>query len=437
MLSFFGRVHYKLYEKYLFNFSLRADGSSVLAKGHKWGYFPSAAFAWRMIDENFMKGARSFMSDFKLRFSWGISGNSAISPYQTLGGLGSTTYAFGDTGAYGFYPRNISNKDLGWEKTQTFNFGIDFGFLNDRITGSFDYYNRNTVDLIWTYDVPLPPYMYSTMTANAGSMKNEGFEVGLNFIPVQTRDFQWTSQINFSTNKNVLTSLSNDSFISSGYSDQGTTGEPIQQSTHRIQEGQPIGNFYGFKAIDIDDTGHWIIEDKNGQPKPITEATADDKKIIGNGLPQHYLSFNNTFTYKGFDLSITMRGAFDYDILNMPRLQYGSPVMLDRGNVLKEAFEPKFGKVPLALDQSLVYVDYYLEKGDYWKIDNVTLGYTFNFNKWVKRLRIYGMVQNLATITGYSGMDPEVSVTGLTPGVDNKNRYPMTRTFTLGVSVKF
>ena len=154
-------------------------------------------------------------------------------------------------------------------------------------------------------------------------------------------------------------------------------------------------------------------------------------------MPQHYLSFNNTFTYKGFDLSITMRGAFDYDILNMPRLQYGSPVMLDRGNVLKEAFEPKFGKVPLALDQSLVYVDYYLEKGDYWKIDNVTLGYTFNFNKWVKRLRIYGMVQNLATITGYSGMDPEVSVTGLTPGVDNKNRYPMTRTFTLGVSVKF
>ena len=163
----------------------------------------------------------------------------------------------------------------------------------------------------------------------------------------------------------------------------------------------------------------------------------EDKQVIGNGLPKHYLNFNNSFTYKGFDLSITMRGAFGYDILNMPRLQYGAPSMLSRGNVLKEAFEPKFGKVPLATDQALAYVDYYLEKGDYWKIDNVTLGYTFNFNTWVKRLRIYAMVQNLATITGYSGIDPEVSVTGLAPGIDNKNRYPSTRTFTLGVSVKF
>ena len=283
----------------------------------------------------------------------------------------------------------------------------------------------------------MPPYMYPTMVANAGSMRNEGFEVGLNFIPVQTGDFQWTSQFTYSTNRNVLTSLSNDNFSTSGYSDEGSTGEPIQQSTHRIQEGQPIGNFYGYKAIDIDDSGYWIIEDRNGQPKSFNLANEGDKKVIGNGLPKHYVSFNNSFTYKGFDLSITMRGAFDFDILNMPRLQYGSPVMLDRGNVLKEAFEPKFGKVALAIDQPLAYVDYYIEKGDYWKIDNVTLGYTFNFNKWVKRLRIYGMVQNLATITGYSGMDPEVSVSGLAPGVDNKNRYPSTRTFTLGVSVKF
>lgn len=437
LVSFFGRVNYSYKDRYVIAASLRHEGSSKFGARHKWGNFPSVSVAWNVANEPFMEDV-DFLTALKLRAGYGVTGTVPTNPYMSLSRVNASSWVFFNGEWIQFAePSTNANPDLRWEKKKEFNVGIDFGFLNDRITGSFDYYNRNTVDLIWTYDVPLPPYMYSTMTANAGSMKNEGFEVGLNFIPVQTRDFQWTSQINFSTNKNVLTSLSNDSFISSGYSDQGTTGEPIQQSTHRIQEGQPIGNFYGFKAIDIDDTGHWIIEDKNGQPKPITEATADDKKIIGNGLPQHYLSFNNTFTYKGFDLSITMRGAFDYDILNMPRLQYGSPVMLDRGNVLKEAFEPKFGKVPLALDQSLVYVDYYLEKGDYWKIDNVTLGYTFNFNKWVKRLRIYGMVQNLATITGYSGMDPEVSVTGLTPGVDNKNRYPMTRTFTLGVSVKF
>lgn len=437
LVSFFGRINYSYKDRYVIAASLRHEGSSKFGANHKWGNFPSVSVAWNVANEPFMEDA-DFLTALKLRAGYGVTGTIPTDPYMSLSrvNLGSWVYFNGEWMQFA-EPSSNANPELRWEKKKEFNIGVDFGFLNDRITGSFDYYNRNTVDLIWNYTVPLPPYMYSTMTANAGSMRNEGFEIGLNFIPVQTRDFQWVSQINYSTNSNVLTSLSNDSFISSGYSDQGSTGEPLQQSTHRIQEGQPIGNFYGYKAIDIDDTGHWIIEGKDGQPKSVNDAVPEDKQVIGNGLPKHYLNFNNSFTYKGFDLSITMRGAFGYDILNMPRLQYGAPSMLSRGNVLKEAFEPKFGKVALATDQALAYVDYYLEKGDYWKIDNVTLGYTFNFNTWVKRLRIYAMVQNLATITGYSGIDPEVSVTGLAPGVDNKNRYPMTRTFTLGVSVKF
>ena len=330
-----------------------------------------------------------------------------------------------------------ANPELRWEKKKEINIGVDFGFWEDRITGNIDYYNRKTEDLLWDYDVPSPPYLFSRMVANAGSMRNQGIEAGITVIPVQTKDFQWTTSMNYSTNKNELLSLSNDQFVSSGYSDQGSTGEPLQTTTHRIQEGQPIGNFWGYKSIDIDENGHWIIEGADGSPKPISQLQPTDKQIIGNGLPKHYLNWNNTLNWKNFDFNMTMRGAFGFDILNMPRLQYESPVMLSRGNVLNAAFDTKYGKVPLAADQELQYVSYYIEKGNYWKIDNVTLGYTFKFNSWIKRLRIYGTISNLATITGYSGIDPEVSISGLAPGVDNKNRYPSTRTYTLGISVKF
>lgn len=324
-----------------------------------------------------------------------------------------------------------------WEKKKEVNIGIDFGFFDDVITGNIDYYNRKTEDLLWSYTVPSPPYLFSTMVANAGSMRNQGVEIGVSIIPIQTKDFQWTTSVNYSTNKNKLLSLSNDQFVSSGYSDQGSTGEPLQSNTHRIQEGQPIGNFWGYKVIDIDENGHWIIEGADGNSKPIAELQPTDKQVIGNGLPKHYLNWNNSLRWKGFDFNLTMRGAFAFDILNMPRLQYGAPVMLARGNVLNEAFDNKFGKTPLAVDQELQYVSYYIEKGNYWKIDNLTLGYTFGFDNWLKSLRVYGQISNLATITGYSGIDPEVSISGLAPGVDNKNRYPSTRSYTLGVSVKF
>ena len=208
-------------------------------------------------------------------------------------------------------------------------------------------------------------------------------------------------------------------------------------ASHRIQVGEPIGNFYGYKSIDIDENGHWIIEGADGNPKPIEDQVPDDKKVIGNGIPQHYLNWNNTVRFKNFDLSITMRGAFGFDILNTPRMRFGVPVMLSRGNILESSFDNVYGKRPLADDQGIQYVSYYVEKGDYWKIDNLTLGYTINFDKWLKSLRVYGTISNLATITGYSGIDPEVGISGLAPGLDDISRYPAARTYTLGVSVKF
>lgn len=437
LIGYFGRLNYSYKGKYMFAASIRHEGSTKFGADHKWGNFPSVSAAWNIKGENFMEDV-DVLSILKLRAGYGITGTVPTDPYMSLNTLNFGTYVYyNNQWIKTMRPESNANPDLRWEKKKEINVGIDFGFLDDRITGNIDYYNRKTEDLLWDYDVPSPPYLFSNMIANAGSMRNQGLEVGMTAIPVQTKDFQWTTSMNYSTNKNELLSLSNDQFISSGYSDQGSTGEPLQTNTHRIQEGQPIGNFWGYKSIDIDENGHWIIEGADGKPKPISQQQPTDKQVIGNGLPKHYLNWNNSLSWKNFDFSVTMRGAFGFDILNMPRLQYEAPVMLARGNVLSNAFEKKYGKVPLAADQELQYVSYYIENGSYWKIDNVTLGYTFKFNTWIKRLRIYGTVSNLATISGYSGIDPEVGISGLNPGVDNKNRYPSTRTYTLGVSVKF
>lgn len=438
LVGYFGRLNYSFKGKYMFAASLRHEGSSKFGTNHKWGNFPALSVAWNIKSEGFMDDLK-LLSNLKLRAGYGVTGTEPSDPYMSLNTLSFSTYDYyNGSWIKTIRPASNQNPDLRWEKKEETNIGLDFGFIEDRITASIDYYNRKTNDLLWDYTVPSPPYLYSSMTANAGSMRNRGVEVSLTLIPVKNDNIQWTSSVNYSTNDNKLLSLSNDKFISSGYSDQGYTGEPIQQTTHRIQEGQAIGNFYGFKSIDIDDKGHWIIEGEDGQPKPISEQQPTDKKIIGNGLPKHYLNFNNTLIYKNIDFTITMRGAFKFDILNMAKLQYGAPVMLSRGNILNSAFDKVYNKVRLANDQELQYVSYYIEKGDYWKIDNLTVGYTMDFKfSWFRNLRVYGTVSNLATITGYSGIDPEVSISGLNPGCDDKNRYPAARTFTVGLSMKF
>lgn len=439
LIGYFGRLNYSYKGKYMLAASVRYEGSTKFGANHKWGTFPAVSAAWNIAGEEFMENQQIF-SALKLRAGFGITGTEPTDPYKSLNTLSFSDYIYyNGEWIKSIKPAENPNPDLRWEKKEETNIGLDFGFFNDRLTGNIDFYYRKTKDLLWEYTVPSPPYLYSKMEmANAGTMENKGIEIAIRAIPVETKNFQWITDLNFSTNKNKLLTLSNDKFISSGYSDQGGTGEPIQQSTHRIQEGEPIGNFYGYKSVDIDDDGHWIIEGADGKPKPISEQQPTDKKIIGNGLPKHYLNWNNSLHYKNIDLGITMRGAFGFQILNMPELQYAVPVMLSRGNVMQKAFENVYGKRPLADDQELQYVSYYIEDGDYWKIDNVTLGYTFNFNnKWIQHLRVYGSINNLATITGYGGIDPEVQILGMAPGRDDKNRYPMARTYTLGVSFKF
>jgi TonB-linked SusC/RagA family outer membrane protein len=438
LIGYFGRLNYSYKGKYILAASVRYEGSSKFGANHKWGTFPAVSAAWNVKGEGFPENV-DVLSTLKLRAGFGITGTEPSSPYMSLNTLSFGDYAYVN-GAWikSIRPASNANPDLRWEKKEETNIGLDFGFFEDRLTGSIDFYNRDTKDLLWDYTVPSPPYMFSSMTANAGSMRNRGVEISIQAIPVLTNDFRWVTNANFSTNKNTLLSLSNDQFISIGYSDQGHTGEPIQSTTHRIQEGEPIGNFYGFKTIDVDDSGHWIIEGEDGNPKPIAEQQPTDKKILGNGLPRHYLNWNNSVSYRNIDLGVTMRGAFGFQILNMAESYCAVPMQLSRGNLFQKAYEPVFGKRPLADDQEPQYVSYFIEKGDYWKIDNVTLGYTFDFNsKWIRTFRLYGTVANLAVITGYGGIDPEVPISGLAPGNDDRYRYPAARTFTVGASFKF
>ncbi|HTF28283.1 MAG TPA: TonB-dependent receptor, partial [Flavitalea sp.] len=331
-------------------------------------------------------------------------------------------------------PVRNPNPDLRWERKEEFNIGLDFALFNNRVNGSIDAYQRMTKDMLWDYQVPVPPFLFNSITANVGTIKNRGIEVLVNYTAVQKKHLQWVTSANFSTNSNTLVSLSNEQFkTTNNFFDVGATGAPIQQSTHRVKIGGPIGNFYGYKSIDIDDAGKWIIEGADGKPKPIQQANDNDKKVLGNGLPKYYAGWNNSVSYRNWDLSVLMRGAFGFEILNFSRMFYENTKVVQY-NMLKTAFDKVYGKTRLTND--LAYVSYYVEKGDYVKLDNVTLGYSLPVkkSKYIRGARVYASGLNLVTITGYKGIDPEVNRSGLTPGSDEANKYPTTRSFTLGVN---
>ncbi|MCE7067750.1 SusC/RagA family TonB-linked outer membrane protein [Dyadobacter sp. CY326] len=439
LAGFFGRLTYSLDEKYLFMASVRREGSSRFGINNQWGTFPAASVGWRISKERFMEGLTG-VSEIKLRAGIGVTGTIASDPY-----LSQISYNFTRTeGAFiggkwvpGFVPARNFNPNLRWEKKEEINAGVDFGFLKNRINGSVDFYSRKVKDLLYDFPVPVPPYLINSMLINAGTMKNEGLEVLLNIVPIQTANLQWNTGFTYSTNRNKLVSLSNDQFeASNDFFDAGYTGEPIQVSTHRVKVGEPIGRFFVWKSVGLDEKGAWLVENKDGEVIPIANATPEDRQYYGNGIPKHVMGWNNSVRYKNFDLAVNMRGAFGFDILNFQSMFYNNPKN-KAYNMLSTAYDPIDGKV---LNNDLVYVSNYIEKGDYWKIDNVTFGYTLpnTVLKGLKNARIFVSGLNLATITGYTGIDPEgVDMTGFAPGSDQRDKYPTTRTFTAGLSVTF
>ena len=441
LIGFFGRLNYNYKNRYLLMASVRHEAASQLAGTNKpWGTFPSVSLGWRITEENFMKNQKVF-DDIKLRAGYGVTGSQ---PSQSF--LGVPLLGYGDYYLYNgqwiraLQPTQNSNDKLKWEEKHEYDIGADFSILNYRLNVSVDWYYRLIKGLLYDYSVPSPPNLYTTTRANVGEMSNNGLEIMVNAIPVQTKDFKWETTITFSTNSNRLKSLSNDLYqTSSDYFMTGWIEEPIKTESHIVRIGHKVGDIYGFKVVDVDESGKWIYLDKNGNRVNYDDFTHsfEDKQILGNGVPKWYLGFNNQFRYKNFDLAINMRGAFGFQIMNGMRMFYENRSRQD-WNRLRSAYDKVFGKAVLNTLCSEEFNSYYVENGDYWKIDNITLGYSFSkINKWIKTLRLYASVNNAITITGYKGIDPEVSTSGLAPSYDNRDSYPHTRAFTFGMNVTF
>ena len=437
LIGFFGRINYSYKEKYLLMGSLRHEGSSKFGENYKWGNFPAASVAWRISKEDFLKNV-GVINDLKLRVGYGVTGTIPNDPYSSLVALAySGRFLYNGTWIQQISPNSNPNPDLRWEKKEEVNVGLDFSLLKSRITGSIDVYQRTTKDMLYNYSVPTPPYLFSTILANVGSMRNKGIEVQLSFVPIRKKDMDWETNLTYSYNANKLLSLSNTLFQTTvDYFGAGGTGEPIQETTHRNFIGQAIGSFFGYKSVDIAADSTWIIEGADGKPKPMKNSTPSDKKVLGNGVPKHIFGWNNSFRYKKFDLNVNIRGALGYQILNFQKMYYANP-KINQYNMLKSAFDPVYGKTPIYAD--LAYVSYYIENGDHLKIDNISVGYTFTpkNNKVIKNARAYVAGLNLITITGYSGIDPEVNRLGTSPGIDDRDKYPTTRTYTVGLNLSF
>lgn len=442
LIGFFGRVTYSLKDKYLLMGSLRYEGASQLwGTDNEWGLFPSVSLGWRITQESFMQNQNVF-DDLKLRVGYGVTGSQPADAFLGIAMLKYDKYAYVDgKWLQTIAPASNANPDLKWEEKKETNIGLDFVSLEGRLSGTIDLYKRKIDGLIYDYTVPTPPNFYPTTTANGGVMENRGMEFLISAIPVRTKNFEWSTSVTFSKNENKLKSLDGSVFKSDyDYFDDGWLAEPVKTISHRVQVGEKIGNFWGFKVVDIDANGKWVYEDREGNHVPYDEFSRapEEKKVIGNGLPSIYAGWNNNLRFKNFDLSITMRGAFDYQIINEARMYYENPKNSRMENRLKSVNDLIFGKTSLSTEVDPEFNNYYVEDGDYWKIDNITLGYTLaNVGKYIKSIRLYGSVLNALTITGYEGVDPEVSTSGLNPGYDNRDQYPSVRSFTFGVNVKF
>lgn len=462
MISFYGRANYSFDSRYIAQVALRRDGASTFGSNNKWATFPSASIAWRITGEKFMESAQSWLSDLKLRVGWGQSGNSsgfkantARFFYQAGARFDYVDPATGEVHSY----KNLNaarnqNDNLKWETTSMLNIGLDFAFLNGRINGTIEYYDKDTRDMIWDYAVSTTRYPVGTLTANVGRMRNRGVELQINAVPFQG-EFTWTTSLNFSHNKNEIVSISDPSNgLTAGILNRYNPSLPgaSTATTQRIIEGQPIGTFYMYEWAGYDENGNstfYVYDKANEQTKGerlrdangnfVTTNTPEEKDrvIVGNAQPKLTMGWNNNLTYKNFDLNLFFTGVFGQKIFNEPRAYFGyvSNVALGK-NVFAdiESYQnPNDG-------YSAIPSDRWLEDGSYFKLASVTLGYTFRncFNGWLNNIRLYVSANNVFTITKYKGRDPEICLGGLEPGHDSRHdHYPRTRQILVGATINF
>ncbi|MDR1407923.1 MAG: TonB-dependent receptor [Tannerella sp.] len=439
LISFFARGHYSYADKYMVTATVRRDGSSKFGANNKWGIFPSASAAWGITQEDFMKDA-SWLNDLKLRVGYGITGNQdGLQPYRTLE-LYEAYGTYYDNGSQSIAYRvsQNANPDLKWEETAMFNIGIDFSLFNGRVGGTVEWYDKRTTDMIYRYRVPTPTFVYDRIYANVGDMLNTGIELLLNVDVVRGKTFNYNTSINLAHNRNEILRLSNDVYTT----DRIYTGDPWIRgasgvTSHVIEEGRPVGQFFMLKVNGLDENGKFIIEDINGDG----QYTDDDRTYVGSAQPKLTFGWNNTFGYKNWDASFFIRGTIGNKVLNNPIAAYGNNNYVAGANAIMNDNILKF------TENSRV-CSFFLEDASFARLDNMAIGYTFNTQKtnWLNRARIYVAAQNLFVLTSYSGLDPEVELfrgnatdddAGLSPGIEARNYFPKARSFTFGVNLTF
>ena len=434
LFSLFARANYAYNDTYMASASIRHEGSSKFATDHRWANFWSLSAGWRISNEKFMKGI-TWVNDLKLRAGYGVTGNNNFSSTYMANMLGSDAYWLLPSGnwkkSYG-KTQNV-NPELGWEQKKEWNFGLDYSLFGGRLYGKFDYFIRNIDNLLYEVNVPQPPYTQSTQWQNIGKMQIKGWEFEVGGIPVKTKDFTWTSNLNLSHNSGKVKTLwgNNTYYNSNGFPAPGSPGDAA-----RIQEGSTIGQFFIWKFAGFDDDGNFLLYDKDNNVIPANQKTELDKRYIGNYTPKLIASWSNTFTYKNWDLGINMRSWIDFDVYNTTNMYFGIQGQ-GNTNVLKAAY----GKFNHIKGEKQI-CDYYLEDGTFLKIDAITLGYTFDMKKYTKlvnNIRLWATCGNVCCITGYSGMNPEVNITGWDQGTEKfwENYYPMVRTWTFGMQFNF
>ena len=452
LISFYGRMSYSVLSKYLLTVTARADASSVFSENNKWAFFPSVGLGWNVHQEAFMKDF-NWLSRLKMRFSYGTSGNQAISAYQSLATLQPITTGFGDGSTTSVRIGNLGNPNLRWETTTQLDLGMDIAIYKNRLRLTVDLYDKTTDDLLQNMPI-LSQSGFSNMLANFGSISNRGLEIELGGTPVSTDNFIWNIDVNYSTNSTLINDLGNLDYI-----DQLSKISNYMDATHRLRVGGSLGDFYGLKTDgllkqeDIDN-GYPNYRGANnvGDLKFVDQnkdslITAEDGYILGNAFPDYIFGISNSFTYKNWSLSFLIRGAIGQEIMNWGRFltEYG------KGNagVPTKAYYNDYWKAgenedayyPNPTGNGLAVSDRLIEDGSYIRLQNVTLRYNFPNNtiKSINKMSFYVSGNNLLLLTKYTGYDPEVSAYGqnlLRSGIDQGN-YPRPRLITIGLDLSF
>lgn len=486
MMSYLARLNYNYKSKYYATASFRADGSSKFSKKHRYGYFPSGSLAWNFMEEEFMAPIKKVVGAGKLRVSWGLTGNNRIGEYDyyallqmlkekqgdyiSNGSIPSGVYPFdNDMNSVGMVPVSLPNEDLKWETTEQWNVGLDLSFFNERLNFTADVYRKTTRDLLLEASLPLVSGYYSA-TKNIGKVRNDGLELSLSTVNVQTKDFTWTSDFNIAFNKNEVLELAENqlSLTTAARFDQNYNSQP----SYIAKVGLPMGMMYGYiyegtykyddfvksgNSYTLKDNVPYFSSEANTQPgmPKYKDVNGDgiidtnDRTIIGRGLPIHTGGFTNSFTYKGFDLSVFFQWSYGNDIMNANRLFFenaGGKKDLNQFASYANRWTPENPEsdIPAATKSASnnVISSRIIEDGSYLRLKTVTLGYTFPKALIAKaklsNARVYVAAQNLWTWTSYSGYDPEVSVrnSALTPGLDFSS-YPRAFTLSFGVNLGF